>query len=152
MSRPIMGEPESGTYLCPLCDKSPCKHSVGQADGYTHREVIGGEVKLHIDPEILRKAEARRKALPSITDEARRLVRGERADAYGPADESFRAIGRMWGALLGTGDIEPRKVALMMAALKLHRESHKASRENRVDLVGYALLADQLVAEGDEHV
>ena len=43
MSRPITSEDiDPGIYACPLCLKSPCKHSETAGDGYTHREVIGG--------------------------------------------------------------------------------------------------------------
>jgi len=123
--------------------------------GYTASEVIGGRQctcppgPTGCDICLPRWYELTRQPKPSITDEARRLVAGERAEAYGPAEESFGRVGRMWGALLGVPDIEPRRVALMLTALKLSREAYRPGKDNRTDAVGYLLLADRLSTEGD---
>jgi hypothetical protein len=98
-----------------------------------------------------------------IEEEANRLVFGDRQAAYGHPSSDFTATGRMVAAILsrwleseeylyfGNGpirlpDIPPRVVALMMAAVKLSRESAKPSRDNRVDLIGYVLCEDRIVS------
>lgn len=101
----------------------------------------------------------------SVTDEAYRLVMGDRQSDYNHPSDDFKATGRQWGAVLTnwlhsegmtvcneefpsvTGDVPdvpPRIVALMMAQLKLSRESHKPKRDNRVDAIGYVLCADRI--------
>ena len=106
-----------------------------------------------------------------ITDEAWRLVMGDRQSAYNHPYDDLRATGRMWGSILtnwlhsqGMGicwrpedvsadlqgpfpDVEPRIVALMIAMVKVSRESHKHKHDNLVDLIGYALCADRIVRE-----
>ena len=104
-----------------------------------------------------------------ITDEAWRLVMGDRQSSYNHPASDFEATGRMWGAILtnwlqsrglmvvsdGTKhdvdfssstvpDIDPRIVALMIAMVKVSRESHKHKHDNLVDLIGYALCADRI--------
>ena len=104
-----------------------------------------------------------------ITDEAWRLVMGDRQSAYNHPASDFEATGRMWGAILtnwlrseglmlvsdGTKhdvdfsstripDIDPRIVALMIGMVKVSRESHKHKHDNLVDLIGYALCADRV--------
>lgn len=82
----------------------------------------------------------------SALQEAQRLVHGDRGDAYGHPIDDYTRTGRMWGAILGIGDIDPRVACLMMAAVKISREVHKPKRDNRVDLAGYAECA-QMVAD-----
>lgn len=78
----------------------------------------------------------------SICLEADRLVSGDRQAAYGHPIEDFTRTGRMWGAILGTADVPPDKVALCMVALKVSRECHKPKRDNRVDGCGYFKTLD----------
>jgi hypothetical protein len=101
----------------------------------------------------------------TVTDEAYRLVMGDRQSDYNHPSNDFKATGRQWAAVLTnwlnsegmtvaneefptiTGDvpdIPPRIVALMMAQLKISRESHKPKRDNRVDAIGYVLCADRI--------
>lgn len=114
------------------------------------------------DPEPLPEKKER------ITDEAYRIVMGDRQSDYNHPYNDFKATGRMWAALLTnwlnaenmtvanedfhdiTGsmpDIPPRIVALMMASLKASRESHKPKHDNRTDGIGYWLCADRIVEE-----
>lgn len=84
----------------------------------------------------------------TILEEAQRLVHGNRnrgAD-YGHPIDDYTRTGRLWGALLGIGDIDPRLCCLMMAAVKLSREVNKHKRDNLTDLAGYAECAS-MVAE-----
>ena len=73
----------------------------------------------------------------SILAEADRLVSGDRQSDYGHPIEDFTRTGRMWGAILGTANVPPDKVAMMMVALKLSRECNKPKRDNRTDAAGY---------------
>ncbi len=82
----------------------------------------------------------------SALQEAQRLVHGDRGVAYGHPIDDYTRTGRMWGAILGLPDIDPRVCCLMMAAVKISREVNAPKRDNRVDLAGYAQCA-QMVAE-----
>lgn len=70
--------------------------------------------------------------------EAQRIVHGARQAAYGHPINNFGMTGRMWGAILGIGDIAPETVGLMQVALKISREVNFPQRDNRVDMAGYA--------------
>lgn len=78
--------------------------------------------------------------------EAQRLVHGDRGRDYGHPIDDYTRTGRIWGAILGVPDIDPRIACLMMAGVKISREVNAPKRDNRVDLAGYAECA-QLVAE-----
>lgn len=82
----------------------------------------------------------------SALQEAQRLVYGDRGADYGHPIDDYTRTGRMWGAILGIPDIDPRICALMMAALKISRECNRSKRDNRVDLAGCAECA-QMIAE-----
>lgn len=82
----------------------------------------------------------------SALQEAQRLVHGDRGAAYGHPIDDYTRTGRMWGAVLGIPDIDPRLCCLMMAAVKISREVNAPKRDNRVDLAGYAECAE-MVAE-----
>lgn len=87
----------------------------------------------------------------NILDEARDIISGPRCTAYGPVEESFERVARVWTELLGgklKESLSSPDVALLMAAFKLCREANKASAENRVDAIGYMALKDQLHAKG----
>lgn len=74
-------------------------------------------------------------------EEAQRLVHGDRGADYGHPIDDYTRTGRMWGAILGIPDIDPRTCCLMMAAVKISREANKHKRDNIVDLAGYAECA-----------
>lgn len=75
----------------------------------------------------------------TILEEADATINGPRRAAYGPAEESFARIATVWSALLRQ-PITATQVALCMAAFKLCREANAHSRDNLVDLCGYAAL------------
>lgn len=83
----------------------------------------------------------------SVLEEAKRLVHGSRQEDYGHPIDDFTRTGRMWGAILGIPDIDPRIVALMMACVKISREVNKPKRDNRVDLAGYAETCEMVAAK-----
>lgn len=74
----------------------------------------------------------------SVTLEANRLVHGARQSSYGHPHDDFSRTGRLWGAILGIDPVPPALVGLCMAAVKISREVNKPSRDNLVDLAGYA--------------
>ncbi len=69
--------------------------------------------------------------------EAHRIVHAERGASYGPPELDFERTGRMWGAILGIGDVSPRLVALCMIGLKVSREAYRHKRDSLVDVAGY---------------
>ena len=79
----------------------------------------------------------------SILAEAAILTVGDRQEAYGNYATQSRDVAAVWSVLTGAV-ITPRMVPLMMAALKMVRESNKSARDNRVDACGYMQLLDQL--------
>lgn len=80
----------------------------------------------------------------SIAAEAERLVTGDRREAYGEVRESFAAVAASWSGILRS-KVKPEQVCQCMIALKLHREANRPKRDNRVDIIGYALLAEKLM-------
>lgn len=72
-----------------------------------------------------------------VLEEALRITKGDRNDAYGPPDADFQRTAEMWSAMKGV-HFEAREVAMFMIALKLSRESHQRKRDNWVDIAGYA--------------
>jgi hypothetical protein len=90
----------------------------------------------------------------SITDEAQRIVNGDRNVAYGEPEDDLAFIGQAWAATLNSfyqvDEMHPLPahiVALMMAQLKIIRYAHKPHRDGLVDLVGYALCAEKSVGK-----
>jgi hypothetical protein len=82
----------------------------------------------------------------TILEEAQRLVHGDRGADYGHPVDDYTRTGRLWGAILGLPDLDPRLCALMMAAVKVSREVNKHKRDNLTDLAGYAECA-QMIAD-----
>lgn len=83
----------------------------------------------------------------SVCAEADRIINGERRSAYGPVEESFVALAEAYSVVLRKKLKEPltaHDAALLGVALKLVRESNAPKRDNRVDLCGYASLADKV--------
>lgn len=78
-----------------------------------------------------------------ILDEAKKIIGGERREAYGEANESFNQIANLWMAYLGKG-VTAHDVAMCMILLKLVREKHAHKTDNLVDICGYAALASTL--------
>lgn len=80
----------------------------------------------------------------TILQEAQRLVHGNRGADYGHPIDDYTRTGRIWGAILGLPDIDPRLCCLMMAAVKISREVNRHKRDNLTDLAGYAECADMV--------
>lgn len=85
----------------------------------------------------------------TIVEEALRITQGDRNDDYGPPGVDLANIGRAWGATLSNHFGTPYEaipapiVALLMVQLKCVRYAHRPTRDSLVDVVGYALCADQ---------
>lgn len=120
--------------------------------GWEHSE--GATLELHlaraIGLDVLHEAGAMHPGETTeedIADEARRLVYGDRGEAYGPPTEDFTRTGRMWGAIIGVDAVPPEKVALCMVAVKISRECHQPKRDSRTDMIGYVLCAERIHTE-----
>ena len=80
---------------------------------------------------------------------ADRIINGERQDQYGKAEDNFAAIGIVWTTLLRNklkdGErIDARMTALLLAGMKVVRESNAPKMDNWVDLAGYAGLGGEI--------
>jgi hypothetical protein len=84
---------------------------------------------------------------PDILEEARDLIRGDRASSYGDAKASFERIAALWTTYKGV-EITAKDVASMMILLKVSRGVTSAKRDNWLDIIGYAALGSEL--EGGE--
>jgi hypothetical protein len=72
----------------------------------------------------------------------------ERGRMYGDAADNFTAVGRGWGAILGTDDISPATVALMMDFLKTVRCSINPTHEDSwIDKLGYTELGKRIALD-----
>jgi len=79
---------------------------------------------------------------PAILEEAAHVLEA-RAETYGPATASLRAIAARWSLTLGM-TVSPAQVALCMIDLKLARLAHDpAHRDSLVDVIGYAALMSE---------
>ena len=75
--------------------------------------------------------------MESLLAEAERISTGPRQQAYGHPSQDFARTAAMWSAITGAS-IKPEHVPLMMIALKISREVNRPSRDNLVDIAGYA--------------
>lgn len=81
----------------------------------------------------------------SILYEATMLVNGPRQSSYGHPLDDFTRTGKIWGAILKSADVPPETVGLMMVALKISREVNGHSRDNLVDMAGYAATIEKVI-------
>jgi hypothetical protein len=82
----------------------------------------------------------------SIAEEAVAAVTGDRAEAYGHPYDDFSKVAGMWKHLFGW-DASASDVALAMICVKLARQKHSDARDNLVDIIGYSLACDAVLAE-----
>jgi hypothetical protein len=85
----------------------------------------------------------------TIAAEAHAAVYGPRGDDYGHPSENFGHTARIWSALLHDKlaegqSVDAADVARCMIGVKLARDLHYPKRDNRVDMVGYAITLDRL--------
>jgi hypothetical protein len=82
-------------------------------------------------------------ATTDILEEARDLIRGDRAESYGEARASFERIAALWSIYKGV-TITAKDVADMMILLKISRSVTSPKHDNWVDIIGYAALGSEL--------
>jgi hypothetical protein len=82
-----------------------------------------------------------------LLEDAAEVV-ADRSPQYGSPFDSHAEVARLWGAYLGRA-VGPRDVALMMVLLKVAREKRVPKRDNRLDIVGYAVMAEEIVREAE---
>lgn len=73
----------------------------------------------------------------------------DRQDSYGAPAQDFERIAMMWEQIFDC-PVSLRQVALAMIALKISREIHSHSRDNLVDIAGYAACAEAAAQEEEE--
>lgn len=79
----------------------------------------------------------------NIAEDAVEVKDGDRQAAYGDAVINHKRIARMWSDIIGA-PVTAKQVALCMIQVKISREINAPSRDNLVDLVGYALVAEDI--------
>ena len=123
---------------------------------------IGGTdyVKTMGEQETQKEPETRREILQA----AERCVCGDRDRDYGGPENSFEAIGALWGAYLwhrhelgkpgnavGKNFIDPKDVAAMMVLFKMARVATGQNKaDNWVDAAGYAACGGEVSAKKEE--
>lgn len=87
-----------------------------------------------------------------ITREAERLVMGPRQEDYDNPSRNaaltadlFTLYLRGKGYLKDGAELAPADYPYMMILVKMAREMHRPKRDGRVDIAGYALVADRIV-------
>ena len=79
----------------------------------------------------------------NILEEAQEQVYGEKEKRYGHPLTNMHRIAKLWSDILGTC-ITPKQVALCFIASKIARELNAHSRNNLVDIAGYAAVLERL--------
>lgn len=83
-----------------------------------------------------------------ILQTAMETVCQSREAQYGPPEDSFGAIARLWTAYKGT-EFSDLDVAMMMALLKVARiKTGIAKEDSFIDLAGYAACGGEIAAVG----
>lgn len=82
--------------------------------------------------------------MESILDEAKRIIYGDREEAYGDPGANVRSIASFWSIIVGV-PLTADQVCLMMIAMKVARLMHKPDhRDSLVDIPGYAALMERI--------
>lgn len=82
--------------------------------------------------------------METVLEEANRIIYGDREKTYGHPSKNFEAIAYLWnGYLMALNEdmnvyLSARDVAHMMILMKISREINLHSRDNVVDMAGYA--------------
>jgi hypothetical protein len=85
----------------------------------------------------------------TIAAEAHAAVYGERGKDYGHPSVNFADAAALWTVLLKDrlapgATLSAEDVARCMIGVKLARDLHTPKRDNRVDIIGYAITLDRL--------
>lgn len=73
-------------------------------------------------------------------------VTGPRQRDYAHPRANFQRIADLWSPIFGV-PISPRQVAMAMIQVKISREINRHTRDNLIDLIGYALTLDACTDE-----
>jgi hypothetical protein len=84
----------------------------------------------------------------SLESEAVKLIKGDRGLTYGTPQEGLGRIARLWSAYLER-ELTVGDVARLMVLLKLARAQGGYSHDSYVDLVAYAVIAEE--SDGRPH-
>lgn len=89
----------------------------------------------------------------TILEEALSVTQ-ERQKAYDKPEDNFQRIADLWNVFLKdkgvSHEITPADVAMMMVLMKIARQQWKHSKDNLVDLCGYAHCLARIEGEYDE--
>jgi hypothetical protein len=84
----------------------------------------------------------------SILETAIELTAGDRRDDYGDPVEAHKRIALIWSGIMGY-HVEPREVALCMAAVKMVRsEASPDKLDNYIDGAAYFAIAGEIESAG----
>jgi hypothetical protein len=92
------------------------------------------------------------------SEEAGRLIDGDRQADYGDPRANHERIAALWNAYLGPlfnakgepVEIRAEDVAMLMGLVKIGRERHRHKADNITDLIGYALIYERIVTDGKD--
>lgn len=82
-----------------------------------------------------------------ILETAKKCVCGDRDKQYGPPENSFRLIARLWNAYLEdrmSVMLDAKDVAVMMCLFKIARMMTSVKDDNWIDLAGYAACGGEI--------
>ena len=81
--------------------------------------------------------------MKTILDEAKEIIYGDREKKYGHPAKNLNQISRLWSMYL-EHPVSAQDVCMMMILLKVARQSNAYTRDNLVDIAGYAALNSRL--------
>ena len=79
-----------------------------------------------------------------ILEEALDITSNDREEAYGPPQQDFARTAKIWSAILNT-KVTAKDVGLCMIGLKVSRATWSDSRDNQVDIAGYARCVQLII-------
>jgi len=79
------------------------------------------------------------KSSSTILDEAKAIIYGDREKTYGEPSKNLNLIASLWSDYLKQA-VTAQDVCMMMILLKVARQSNSYTRDNLVDICGYAAL------------
>jgi hypothetical protein len=83
---------------------------------------------------------------PTLAADAVQAVTGPRQRDYAHPRVNFQRIADLWSPIFGV-PVTPQQVAMAMIQVKISREMNRHTRDNLIDLIGYALTLDACTDE-----
>lgn len=120
-----------------------------KSKGATLEMLVAKELQLKFVDIRGKVIESPRGSHESILVEAERLTNGPRRKAYGHPIDNFSRTARIWSGILGK-DVSAEEVGLCMVGVKLAREVNGHTRDNLVDLAGYANTLAMIATKREE--